>query len=353
MAARARELSAAAQEALRSAQASYDEHVARAERAATEADQRAMRVAKEAAQQAFRRSSGAARTKEAIEAAARDWLTEINRVNQSARDANLHLERERQAASALGTTIERLVVEADAALIGAEAADASCALARRTVAECEGIEVAGAAARGAGGRRRGGAGQDRDARPVFAAAGPVEPAILRLLRGDHSTLGRLVDELAGADPADRRRWQLALAELVDAIVARSIEASTLAFPTDHPFWGEFTRTQARDIASALASLGYRFDGLGGWADERVPSQRDLSLAVGYAGVDPMRIRRWPTEAEAADLYRDVAVAADEFVADVARGLTLGELVTVLGHRADSLTEVWNNWDRVRALLLGG
>jgi hypothetical protein len=86
-------------------------------------------------------------------------------------------------------------------------------------------------------------------------------------------------------------------------------------------------------------------------DGRVPSQRDLSLAVGYAGLDPMRIRHWPTEAEMQDLYRDVAVAADEHLAAAAGDLTLGELVTMLGRRADGLTEVWNQWGRLRPLLL--
>ena len=59
-----------------------------------------------------------------------------------------------------------------------------------------------------------------------------------------------------------------LTGLVEAIVADAIEASALEFPDDHPFWGPFTRTQNRDIAHALASLGYRFDGLGGWTDDR-------------------------------------------------------------------------------------
>jgi len=65
----------------------------------------------------------------------------------------------------------------------------------------------------------------------------------------------------------------------------------------------------------------------------------------------MRIRHWPTEAEMGVLYRDVAVAADEHLASSAGNLTLGELVTMLGRRADGLTEVWNHWGRLRPLLL--
>jgi hypothetical protein len=161
----------------------------------------------------------------------------------------------------------------------------------------------------------------------------------------------VVTALAVDDPDDRQRWQLAVAGLVDAIIADAIEAGTLDFPTDHSFWGPFTIAQDRDIVRALASLGFRFDGLGGWLDERVPSQRDLSLALGYAGLDPMRLRHWPTEAEMAVLFQDVTVAADEHLAGAAGDLTLGELVSMLGRRADGLADLWNHWGRIRPLLL--
>ncbi len=83
----------------------------------------------------------------------------------------------------------------------------------------------------------------------------------------------------------------------------------------------------------------------------MPSQRDLSLAVGYAGLDPMRIRHWPTETEMVALFADVTVAADEHLAGAASDLTLGELVSMLGRRADGLADVWNQWGRLRPLLL--
>ncbi len=83
----------------------------------------------------------------------------------------------------------------------------------------------------------------------------------------------------------------------------------------------------------------------------MPSQRDLSLALGYAGLDPMRIRQWPTETEMSELYREVVVAADERLAGAAGDLTLGELVSMLGRRADGLADVWNQWGTLRPLLL--
>jgi hypothetical protein len=365
-----------AADALRDAQRTYDVHLSHAEAAAAIADARAQRAAKDEAQNAFRTERARAGSREAVETAAREWLQEINRINAAAREAVATMGREREAAAALQPVIERLTIEADGARVQAEAAAESCLLAREALATCEESleEAAQAGARrepgpldGPGSEapvpaRTGGRGgapgavgyaaapDDEGALAVAVRAGE-HPAILRLLTGDRTVMHRLLVALAGDDPADQRRWQIQLADLIDAIVSRAIEACAFVFPADHPFWGPFDRTQGRDIALALSSLGYRFDGMGGFADERVPSQRDLSLALGYAGLDPMRVRRWPTEAEMGDLYRDVTVAADEYIVGAASGLTLGELVGLLGRRADALTEVWNAWGRIRPILL--
>ena len=183
------------------------------------------------------------------------------------------------------------------------------------------------------------------------SSGGLDAPILRILRGDRDALDRAVARLAGDDPEAGRRWQAQLGALADALVARSIEASAFDFPEEHAFWGPFSQAQNRDVMAGLSSLGFRFDGYGGWLDDRIPSQRDLSLAVGYAGLDPMRIRHWPNEAEMRELLSGVRVAADEYVAGAAGGMSLGELVTLLGRRADPLTELWNDWGRVRPILL--
>ncbi len=187
--------------------------------------------------------------------------------------------------------------------------------------------------------------------PAARAFAGAEPRILRMLHGDGAAVRAVVLEVAGDDPADQRRWQLLLSNLVDACVARAIETSSLEFPLEHPFWGPFSQAQNRDIATALASLGYRFDGLGGFADGRIPSQRDLSLALGYAGLDPMRLRTWPSEAMMPRLFEEVRVAADELVAAAAPDLSLGEMVALLGGRAEPLADLWNNWGKVRPALL--
>ena len=339
-----------AEDALRQAQRAYDEHESRADEAASAADPRAVRRAKDEAQMRFRNGRSSAPDTDAVEAAARAWLLEINRINGEAREAAAVLTREREAARAVGASLERLSLEADAARIAAETAEAACLAARTSLADCEEAQAGGV-----GNMPTMPSGEsvgDEDDEQLAAALGSGgTPRIFRLLRGDRAAMAETVTALAGDDAAERRRWQIALADLIDAILADAIESSSLHFPSEHPFWGPFTLEQDRDITSALSSLGYRFDGLGGWIDGRVPSQRDLSLALGYAGLDPMRIRHWPTETEMVDLFADVAVAGDEHIAGAAGDLTLGELVSMLGRRADPLAEVWNNWGRIRPLLL--
>jgi hypothetical protein len=180
---------------------------------------------------------------------------------------------------------------------------------------------------------------------------PDAQAIVRLLRGNRATLSVLVDRLADVDPTERRHWQLLLSNFVDALAAAAIEETYFEFPHGDPFWDLFTPDEAREVARGLAALGFRYDGLGEFADGYVPGQRDLALAVGAAGLLPVRIRFWPNAAETAALFRGVRVATDLFVAQRAPALTLGEVVRILGRRAEQLADLWNDWPRVRPLLL--
>jgi len=353
LATRARARADEAANALRVAQRTYDSHEAAADDAAEHADPRAVRAAKEEAQRSFRAATRSAANPEAVEGAARDWLLEINRINAQAREAATTGAHERATASAIGTTLERLSLEADAARIGADMAEAACTGARVAVAECDErqaldpgasplppVPAVPAADR-----------NDADETLGIAMEAGYAPRIFGLLRGDPMAMTTLVGALAADDPDQGAHWQQLLTKLIDAILADAIEASALEFPTDHRFWGPFSLTQARDIVGALGSLGFRFDGRGGWMDERVPSQRELSLALGYAGLDPMRVRQWPDEKATRELFGDVRVAADEYLAGNAGDLTLGEMVTMLGRRADALAELWNQWGTIRPLLL--
>jgi hypothetical protein len=343
--------------ALRVAQRSYDSHEAAADEAAAHADPRAARAAKEEAQRAFRSATAEAASPEAVEGAARDWLHLINQINAQAREAASLVTREQAAAAAIGASLERLSLEADAARISAETAEAACVAARVAVAECDErlaidpgafllppappVPAAAATAERSEG----------DERLEIAIEAGAVPRIFRLLRGDRMAMSTLVGALAADDPDQAPHWLQLLTALVDAILADAIDAAALEFPADDPFWGTFSRAQARDIVGALGSLGYRFDGRGGWVDERIPSQRDLSLAMGYAGLDPMRMRHWPDEAAGQELFSEVRVAADEYLASNAGDLTLGEMVTMLGRRADALADLWNQWGTIRPLLL--
>jgi hypothetical protein len=352
LATRARSRADAAADALRLAQRTYDAHEAAAVTAAWRTDPRAIHEAKEAAQGGFRAAVAAATTPDQLEAAARDWLNEINRINTDAREAKTTVAREHAAAAEIGSTLERLGLEADAARIGAENADAACLAARVAVAECdERATNAASAPPSTPASSDEGERLEEDETLGLALEAGGAPRIFRLLRGDRAAMTSLVAALADEGADSKRQWQLLMTGLVEAIVADAIEASALDFPEDHPFWGSFTRSQSRDIVRAVSSLGYRFDGLGGWADDRQPSQRDLSLALGYAGLDPMRIRQWPDGPAMTALFADVTVAADEWLASVAGDLTLAEMVGMLGRRADGLAEVWNQWGRIRPLLL--
>jgi hypothetical protein len=337
---------------LREARHAYDEHAGRRDRAESAVDPRAIRAAKDEAQAQFRRSRLASGDRAAIEAAAAAWLREINRINARTREAALVMAREAAVEAELLRAVEKAGLDADVARIGSEhAADAS-RTALMALASCEEAERLGSAppepVTAPAPRRL--AAEDDEMGGLAAAPGE-DVAILRLLRGDRATMRSIVERLGGSDPDEQRRWQLLVSDLVDAVVARAIDASALTFPTDHVFWGPYTQTQCREIASAMAALGYRFDGMGGFADGRTPSQRDLSLALGYAGEDPMRIRRWPSEAEMPAIFRDVRVDAGRHLADTAGGLTMGEMVDLLGRRAEPLAELWNAWGRVRPLLL--
>jgi hypothetical protein len=358
LAVRARAGAGTADESLRAAQRAYDEHLSRADVAAAVSDARAVRREKEAAQARFRAAYATSATTDDAETAARLWLEEINDVNNAARAAAATATRERAAATKIGATLEHLSLEADAARIAAETAEAACLMARQALAVCDervdaDVAQAQPAAAPAPWAERPGVAVEEDEPLVAALTTGGTPTIFRLLRGDRDAMTRLVAQLAGTDAAEQKRWQLNIGRLVDAIVAVAIEATSLEFPPDHTFWGAFTPTQDREIAEALSSLGYRFDGLAGFVDDRIPTQRDLSLALGYAGLDPMRIRHWPTETEMAALYAEVSVAADEHLAATAGDLSLGELIALLGRRADPLAELWNEWGHVRPLLLEG
>lgn len=351
--------------------------VAKAEAAASEGS---TQVAKEEAHRKYRAVVTVSRTHTQVETAAGEWLEAINRINAQARLIESSLTRERATANAMRAQLVEVM----------ERAESGATMADQAIVACRAAEAALEAERDA-------ASLEADATPMPAGVpdGPVATAdaaapppaapqaatlalsvapvtipeepqnsdwlvidlkspqpqvVTRLLRRDRHVMATLVERLAGSDVAARSCWQLLLSNFVDAVVGVAIEDAALELDTANEFWSQFTPDEACAVAHGLAALGFRFDGFGSFAGGRIPSRRDLAMAVGSAGLLPVRVRHWPDPEDAAFLFRGARAAADTFIASEAPALTLGELVRLLGRRAEPLADLWNEWDRIRPLL---
>jgi hypothetical protein len=381
----------------------YDEQAAVLAPLLTAVDPVAVKAAKDKAHVAFRSSIKAARSRAQVETAAVVWLAKVNQINSENRAAQVRLKNDREAAAELLSQADKLADTAESARSMADAAAEACRSARTELAESGETEIdepVAAADRFVEAAIQEAASESAAAGPVelttpappatvppsvpdppptalpaaastFAQAptpetevddqssdwlaidvrAPHPQAIIRLLRRDDRTMNSLAERLAANESSTRSSWQLLLSNFVDAVVGAAIDEGWFEFPPGNPFWDLFTSEEAREVARGLAALGFRYDGFGVFADERVPGQRDLALAVGAAGLLPVRIRYWPKSQEAAELYKDVRVASEAFIAAKAPALTLGELVRVLGRRSEMLADLWNDWPRVRTLLL--
>ena len=68
------------------------------------------------------------------------------------------------------------------------------------------------------------------------------------------------------------------------------------------------------------------------------------------GLDPRRIRAWPTQDQIGRLYGEVTVAADEYVATEAPDLELAGVKDLAGARARELDFLWRNWSQAGPVL---
>lgn len=353
---RAREAATISASMLREVQRAHADLRDSVEAAGAQADPRHISAKKDRLHAEFRAAHERAAGHDEAETAAREWLTEISRLNAAVRDALNRVRAGTAELRARAAELERQTLAATADRIAAEIAEASCRDAREAVADCEERQVAARPAPAVDEPHPYDAHWPGSPEPTFDRAPDGTdlegiPAIVRVLRGDDAAREQLVLSLAGQDRASVPGWHVRIARFVDAVVARAIEAGYLDLPGEEPFWHLFSRDERRGIVAALSALGYRFDGLRGFADGRVPTARDLSLAVGYAGLDPMRIRIWPRDPEIADLYGRAAVAADLWLAEQADDLALGRVIDALGPRAGDLTELWDAWGRVRPAFL--
>jgi hypothetical protein len=387
----------------------YYRQLALVTRVSAEVNPEVMRTAKEAAHREFRARVEAAQIRSHVELAATVWLDEINRLNRGVREDQIQIKGEREEAARMDAELDRLTATAETSRTMAEDAEAACRAAQQGLGdldEAQGDLTVGSSAaalmeaqatapapatsvapdepvvpppvvpppvepppvaQAAGANEVAQAQPPADRSPLAEGPPPAEspppaapkvdfggprpPTIVRLLRRDRAAMNRLVAALAGDDVDQRRRWQLLLSNFVDAVVAAAIDSGCLEFPSQNRFWNQFDREQSREVARGLAALGFRYDGMSRFADGRVPERRDLAVAVGQAGLYAVRVRNWPPPEETAGLMSDVRVDTDLLLAEEAPSFTMAEMVELLGWRTEQLADLWNEWPRLRPLLL--
>ncbi|MEA2622347.1 MAG: hypothetical protein QOH61_1257 [Chloroflexota bacterium] len=347
------------------------------EEARTTADPARVALAKTEARAAYRRQIQASSDPADRQRAAAGWLREIDRLNREGRRANRMLARAESSARLLSRSAFEAERQADAARIAAESASAACADARQRVAICESSAEAaatpsyGAPGGAAGGNRQSDAAPDpaqaAGVGPTAGTAGqaaageaawspPMEPAsgplvVEALVLGDRDLLRAVSAELSNLTGHPPSHFLLLLQELLDAVRAVAGERRFLAFEDSHPLWSQFNGDERAAIVGALSDLGFRYDPEEGWYGGRVPGTSEMAMALAYAGHDPRTIRRQLSATELRDLPQSVAVAPLSCLAALAPELTLAQLFELLGPRADSLGALWDDWGRLRPLLL--
>jgi hypothetical protein len=337
-------------------------------------DRRQLSDAKEQARKTYRELVARATSPVEVQEAASAWLHEMDQLNRLLAQAETRAETVTDRAQALQRAMPGMELAADAARIAAESAQVACVEARRNLAACEeetgrrvaasGQSAANPAAPYMSGLRAGpppasfGAALDGPAAASNSAPGAPPPSvaprvapIALLLRGDRQALLGLTLRLADETGVEAGRLQLLLLELRAQIAARALDEHALAFPAEHPFWSQFSPDAAHQLVVSLASLGFTFDGRQGWRDGRVPTIRDLAMALAHCGYDPRMLRRPAGQAAIDELWQGTTVLVEEFLAGRAPDLALGRLIDLLGQRGSRLGELWDMWGRLRPLLL--
>jgi hypothetical protein len=146
-------------------------------------------------------------------------------------------------------------------------------------------------------------------------------------------------------------YLLLLHALVESLSQIALERHFLAFDGDHPFWSQFDPSEQLAIVSSLADLGFHLDPMEGWLDGRRPTASELVMSLAYAGRDPRALRRMPAPEEIEDLPRSVHVVTLQLLARSAPDLTLDELLDLMGQRGESFGQLWDDWGRIRPVLL--
>lgn len=340
------------------------------EASATDADRTAVAARKDELHQAWQAAMEMAAAEPDRQDATAAWLRGITETNQRMRIALRQLSHARRQVALLEVELRRADLEAAAARIRTEAADAACAEARARRATAEEAAV------GLDGRDRAGIVADAGgALPTRAEAeepldawdeseGPMgvawvsprpvdSPTVRRLLAGDPATHAAMATELAEMSGQLPARYLLLLEAFVDGLSAAAIDAGELAFDRDHPLWSQFSTEEARLVIRGLRDLGFRLDLQDGWFGGRSPTAADLASALGFAGYDVRSLRAVPSGAQLRELPVSVQIALLDHVRRTAPDLTLEQVMRAVGTRAADLGELWDEWGRVRPLLVAG
>lgn len=375
-------------DALRTARRELAELNRELDLAAHEADRHGTAERKTALAVAWRTAMAAAPDEATRQAATATWMGNVSELNRRTRSALRRLAAGRLEAIQLERRVAQAELDARAARIRAEAAEAACESARRKRVERDEQLVleARAAARSAAAQEAGsdgvaeltmvadpaaeaGAviGEGPDGEPADAVEGTTDDAapvaavarrpadsdvVLGLMAGDpvtHQAIAAELGEMHGQLPA---RYLLLLDTLVEEVTVAAVDAGALAFTPGHPLWSQLSPEEGRLVMRGLRDLGFRLDLHDGWYGGRAPTPNDLASALGFAGLDVRAVRGLPTSAELRELPSSVLVAAHDHLRERAPDLTLDEMTRLLGQRAPRLNELWDDWGRVRPILSG-
>jgi hypothetical protein len=276
------------------------------------------------------------------------WAATIDRINRQGRLAARTVTRTRSEAAAAEEALRAAQRSEQALRFKAEAAQAACLDGRVRLAACdEGVtepEVPLDPTVEPGPRA------DQHAYRLAPSPGQQPFVVEAVLAGDDEALeaaARAVAERAVLSPAEAR---LQLRELVDAITAAAGQDGYLVFDPAYPLWSQLTPEESHDVVRALARLGYGLEPLEGWHNGRSPSSADLSMALGYAGLDTRQMRNLPGAAVLAAMPASISVDPQAFLAVHAPDLAVDDLVRLLGPRAAHLESLWDAWGQVRPVL---
>jgi hypothetical protein len=282
------------------------------------------------------------------------WAATIDRINRQGRLTARALARARTRSVAAEEALQLAQRSEQTLRMRAEAAQAACLEGRVRLAACE-ERAAGVQARAMAADEPTTAGTPVNSRQASHARlgvsiGPEPLVVEAIVSGDDRVLDLAVlaiAERAALSPAEVR---LQLRELIDAIAAVAGEEGFLVFDVGHPVWSQLTPEESRDVVSALARLGFQLEPGRGWHAGRQPSPGDLSMALGYAGLDTRLLRTLPGHTDLAALPASIGVDARAFLAARAPDLAVDQLVRVLGDRARALGSLWDAWGLVRPVL---